>query len=592
MAPSSSYAPVNPDEDRLGVPHNGSSPESTSSARFTPDADSDDDDGEDVVAGLEDLEQEEGYEMKELGSRKGSRKPKDAGPSRHIDDQDSDDDDDLDHHTGERSTKHRRRSSTASFELHTPTEASRVRRKLDTHLVLFVALLYLLSFLDRSNIGNAKIAGLTKDLHLTDNMYEWLLTAFYITYICFEWMTVCYQLFRPHIYVSLCVAAWGVLASCQAVVSSWGALLALRALLGIGEAAFVGIPFYLTFFYRREELAVRVGTFISAAPLATSFASSLAYGIVSLGDKTGIASWRLLFLVEGFPAILVAVWAWHWIPDSPATARWLNARERKIAVLRLRNEGNNGSGESEKAGRTGQQRHKKKFQLSEVFRTLRDPKSYLTAAMFFCCNVAFSSMPVFLPTIIQSMGYSSKNSQALSAPPFLVAFLVVLLTAYLSDRFKTRSIPMIFHAILAASGYLTLTLAGAARLESHTLRYLAVYPICAGFFSAVTIVITWTVNNQASDEGKGTGMAVLNVIGQMGPLVGTRLYPDSDKPYFVTGMAVCCVAMCLVAVLALSLRFVLDRENAKSRARWKEAQEEGEGLVGGRSRGREFVYMI
>ncbi|KAI7370090.1 hypothetical protein KC328_g17828 [Hortaea werneckii] len=214
--------------------------------------------------------------------------------------------------------------------------------------------------------------------------------------------------------------------------------------------------------------------------------------------------------------------------------------------------------------------------------------------MFFCCNVAFSSMPVFLPTIVSSMGFSQKASQGLSAPPFLFAFFVVLVTAFLSDRIKSRSIPMIFHATLAMLGYIVLAVAGAAHF-GHTLRYLAVFPICAGFFSAVTIVITWTVNNQPSDEGKGTGMAMLNVIGQMGPLVGTRLYPDAEAPYYVKGMAVCAVSMAMVAGLALALRLVLKAQNARSRREWHihESDAEGEALVGDNSRSASgpFIYL-
>ena len=405
-------------------------------------------------------------------------------------------------------------------------------------------------------------------------------------YILFEWMTVMYQVAPPHIYVAICVCAWGVLASLQSLATSYAYLLVLRALLGIGEAAFVGIPFYLTFFFRREELAFRTGIFVSAAPLATSFASSLAWAIVKMGDKTGIASWRLLFLIEGFPAVLVAVVCWYWLPDSPSTARWLNRRQRKIATLRLRKEAD-ASGSS-----TGKQssvpRHKKKFQWREVLKTMLDPKSWLSAFMFFFCNVAFSSMPVFLPTIVNAMGFDRLSSQGLSAPPFLFAFVVVLLTAWLSDKYKSRSVPMIFHALMAMVGYLILVVAGATRTQSHALRYLAVYPICAGFFSAVTIIITWTVNNQSSDEGKGTGMAVLNVVGQMGPLVGTRLYPDVEGPYYVKGMTVCAVSMGMVVLLAFALRVVLSRANAKSRAK----EVEGQGLMGGDAQTKEFIYMI
>lgn len=421
-------------------------------------------------------------------------------------------------------------------------------------------------------------------MKLSDNQFEWLLQAFYITYILFEWMTICYKLFPPHIYISTCVFIWGIVASIQSLVQGFGAMLALRALLGIGEAAFVGMPIYLSFFFRREELAFRTGIFIAAAPLATSFASSLAWVIVRFGKAIPIANWRLLFLLEGFPACFVAIWAWHWLPDSPSQARWLNERERGIAARRMQRE----TGTEKSTGREMvAPRHKQKFRWNEIVQTLRDPKSWLTAAMFFCCNVAFSSMPVFLPTIVNQMGNSALASQGLSAPPNLFAFITVLITALVSDRIQSRSGPMIFHALLAMSGYLFLALAGMFHF-GHTLRYLAVFPICAGFFSAVTIVITWTLNNQTSDEGKSAGMAVLNIVGQMGPLLGTRLYPDADAPYYTTGMTICAIAMGLVAVLAFILRLVLQRANARQR-RWSAA--EGEGLVGDGRTDKTLVYI-
>jgi MFS family permease len=569
---STKFEAVSAEDDRPDS--NGST-----GSRLTPESDSEDNDA------LEGLEVEEGYELKELG--KPSAQQASAGAN---EDEDSDDEAESSALAGR---SRLRRDSVASFELYTPDEERKVRHKLDTRLVLFVALLYLFSFLDRSNIGNAKVAGLTDDLNMSDNQFEWLLTAFYITYILFEWMTLCFKIFPPHIYIATCVCAWGVLASLQSLTNTWTYMLILRILLGIGEAAFVGIPFYLSFFFRREELALRVGLFIAAAPLATTFASSLAWAIVRFGSHTGIAPWRLLFLLEGFPACIIAVWAWFWIPDSPSTARWLTTREKKIATLRMRKEATANTASEKPGAHSNIPRHKRKFEWTEVINTLRDPKAYLTAGMFFCCNVAFSSMPVFLPTIVNSMGFSRLASQGLAAPPFLFAFVVVLITAFVSDRLRSRSIPMILHALLALSGYLLATVAGILQ-SGPTIRYLATFPICAGFFSAVTIVITWTINNQASDEAKGTGMAVLNVIGQMGPLLGTRLYPDADKPYFVKGMSVCAGAMAVVLILATSLRFVLIRENRKRIGWIKEVAMEGESLVGGKEKGagtEDFMFI-
>ena len=357
----------------------------------------------------------------------------------------------------------------------------------------------------------------------------------------------------PHIYISICVAAWGLIASLQCLATTFTSLLVLRALLGISEAAFgPGVPFYLSFFYRREELAFRTGLFISAAPLATSFASSLAWLIVKVGIHGPISPWRLLFLVEGFPSVIVAVSAWSYIPDSPRTARFLDPAEKKIAELRL-HDSSVTSDKSRSIAGPG-------LQWKEIGRTLLDPKSYITAMMFFSCNVAFSSLPPFLPTIIKDMHYSPLMSQALSAPPYLFAFVVVIFTTWASDRRKARSPYLIFHSILGSLGYAWLALSGHLRWTS-IIRYAGTFAAAAGFFSAVALIITWTMDNRHAAEGKGTGVALMNIIGQLGPLVGTRLYPDNDAPYYVKGMSICAAFMLAVGVLTVLLRYILRREN-------------------------------
>ncbi|KAI4690040.1 uncharacterized protein J4E84_004221 [Alternaria hordeiaustralica] len=442
--------------------------------------------------------------------------------------------------------------SVQSYELYTPDEDRTVLKKLDRRLVAFMALLYMLSFLDRSNIGNARIAGLADDLKLSSTQYEWLLWAFYITYILFEWMTLLYRIVPPHIYISLCILSWGIVASLQAVATSFGFLLALRALLGISEAAFgPGVPFYLSFFFRRSELAFRTGLFISASPLSASFAGALAYVITKVGEHGPLSPWRLLFLLEGFPSVLIAVWAWDFVPDGPGLAKWLSPRQREVAVMRLRSEKESENEDQEEKYQGGRRRGRVDFH--EVLQTLKDPKSYLTALMFFSCNVAFSSMPVFLPTVIRDMGWESITAQGLSAPPYLFAFVVVLTTAYYSDRLQSRSTFIMLHSLLATIGYGTIAISGYLQSDNTMIRYIALYPAAAGFFSAITIIITWTLNNQESDSKKGTGMALLNIIGQMGPLVGTSIFPDDDGPYYVKGMSICAGFMLLVGILAAIL---------------------------------------
>lgn len=400
-------------------------------------------------------------------------------------------------------------------------------------------------------------------------------------------MSILWKLIPPHIYVTAIVCSWGLFASLQCVVTNFPQLLILRLLLGIGEAGFTGIPFYLSFFFKREELALRTGLFISAAPLATSFASSLGYLILMLYRYIHIAPWRMLFLLEGFPSIIVSIVAWHQIPDSPSKAHYLSKRQKKIARLRLRKE------KSTKAKTTGGS----KLKFQELLETIRDPKNWITATMFFGTNMAFASLPAYLPQILKDMGHSVLSAQGLSAPPYLLAFFAVIYTAYLSDRSRTRSVYIIFHALLSASGYGLIALAGKMNWTPW-IRYFAIFPAAIGFFSVITIIITWNINNQKEEGKQGMGFAMLQLIGQCGPLVGTRLYPDEDKPLYTKGMIICCAAMVVVAGLAFGLRVYLMRKN-----RGEERETGYDGVDGDddtdvtlvgkvEGKGRRFRYMI
>jgi MFS family permease len=141
--------------------------------------------------------------------------------------------------------------------------------------------------------------------------------------------------------------------------------MALRFILGAAEAGFgPGSPYLLSFFYGRRELGLRCGLFVSAAPLANTFAGALAYGITS--GHALLANWRLLFLVEGAPSLAAAFLAWYFLPDHPSSAWFLTEEEKDVARARsLRR-----SGEGERVGGVD---------LKEIFQTLFDVKPWITA---------------------------------------------------------------------------------------------------------------------------------------------------------------------------------------------------------------------
>ena len=193
------------------------------------------------------------------------------------------------------------------------------------------------------------------------------------------------------------------------------------------------------------------------------------------------------------------------------------------------------------------------------------------------------------------MGYSALTSQALAAPPYLVAFVSVLLTSWLSDRWRQRSFFVSFHALLAAIGYSIMAVAGSqAENAGVGWRYAGVYLAATGFFSAITIIITWTINNQESDSRKGTGVAMLNLIGQLGPLIGTHLYPQSDGPYYVNGMSICAIFMAAVGVLSLALRYILTTKNGQPGTGYEVVSEEDHVLAvkDRKAKRRKFEFIL
>lgn len=336
----------------------------------------------------------------------------------------------------------------------------------------------------------------------------------------------------------------GIASTLQAATYNWQGLMACRFFLAMAEAGYgPGIPYLLSFFYKRHELGFRCGIFLSAAPLATTFAGALAYGITS--GHPSIANWRLLFLIEGIPSILLAFAAFFFLPDSPDTARFLNEEDRQVTRARaIQQTGTEG------AARVGH------VNFREVFAALADIKTWIPPMMYFSCNVSFSSLPVFLPTILTSMGFSSINAQGLTAPPYFLAFIICIATTWIADKTRQRGYTIIILSIIGGIGYVLL-----ATVESVGVRYFGVFLAAAGVFPAIANILPWTINNQGSDSKRGSGIALLNIVGQCGPLLGTRVFPTADKPYYVKGMSICAAFMFLNAILALILRIWLAWEN-------------------------------
>ncbi|KAF2193128.1 permease of the major facilitator superfamily [Zopfia rhizophila CBS 207.26] len=421
----------------------------------------------------------------------------------------------------------------------------KIRRKFDKRVLPIVCILYVLSYLDRGNIGNAKTAGAKSELGLNDSQWAWVLNAFYLTYVLFEWTQLFWKIYPAHIYVAILCILWGVAAMCSGAVTNMAGLIACRAFLGIFEAAFgAGAPYFLSLFYQRRELGKRVSILLGMSPLANCFASSLAYGITHI--KGSLAPWRLLFLIEGAPTVLFSIVVYFWLADSPATAKFLTEDEQTQAVERLQ---------------TVDRTEKTKVRWAQITAGLTDYQNYVHSLIHFCCNYSFAGLSNFLPTIVRDMGYSSVNAQGLTAPAYFTAFICCILAAWISDRYGKRGYVISVFATLGAVGYLILA---AVQDESKmSVRYAGVWLAACGVFPALAINITWLLNNQGGDSKKGAGLALLATLGQCSSFVSSPLFPSTDAPFYVRGCAVGCGFTGLIVILAMGLHFALEAENRR-----------------------------
>lgn len=209
-----------------------------------------------------------------------------------------------------------------------------------------------------------------------------------------------------------------------------------------------------------------------------------------------------------------------------------------------------------------------------------NPSGYLTGLMYFGCNVSFASLPLFVPTIISEIGsFSRLQANGLSAPPYLLTFLLILLFSFLSDRVRMRGPFVCFFSVVAAIGFLLL-----ATTEAAAPRYLGVY-LAITIFISVAILIPWVSNTHNTESKRAGGFAIFATFGQAGPLVGTNIFPSREAPYYRKGSWVSFAFCLLVAIASAIFSFLLYRENRKlDKTQVGEGEEE--------TSARRFRYVI
>ncbi|KAF9731430.1 hypothetical protein PMIN06_003117 [Paraphaeosphaeria minitans] len=420
----------------------------------------------------------------------------------------------------------------------TEEEEKAVRWKLDKVIVPLTTFLYLLCFLDRANVGNARIQGMGDDLHLVGVRFNWVTSIFYIIYIFVEVPSnILLKLIGPKYYLPLLVCGFGLVSLCSAFVQSFEGLLTARAFLGVFEGGVMpGIAFFITCFYKREELLLRVGIYVSAASMAGAFGGLLATGLARIppwgASGTIIHTWRNIFFFEGLVTVFVGLGSPYFMPKSPQECWFLNERERRIATQRLVMK--NAGDENEKVS------------PHHVTRAFLNINNYICAFGFFFINITVQGISLFLPTILKDLGWTATKAQLYSVPPYVCACVVAIAVAFFSDKVNRRGIFLAAFTLLGISGFAILRWS-----TNPNIRYMGVFFITLGAFPGGPGFLSWAMNNASGPAVRAVSGAYVVTLGTAGGVLATWTYAASDAPMYHTGHTINLAGQ--VAVLVLSL---------------------------------------
>lgn len=392
--------------------------------------------------------------------------------------------------------------------------------KLDTRILPVLAVLFLCSFLDRTNVGNARLYGLEADTGMTDLQYDQGLAVFYATYVASEIPSnLILKRVSPKVWLPFLTLAWGTVAMCLGFIHNFGSFITVRALLGLTEGGLLpGMVLYLSGIYRRGELALRIGIFYTAASLSGAFGGLLARGIAEIGTRGGLSSWRWIFVIEGLLTSVVAVVVFFLLPNGLADASFLTEEERQVAIQRLHADG------------TRQREAAEKFSWSEVRRGVFSLQTWLTALAYFGILSGLYSFGLFLPTIIAGLGYTANEAQLWSVIPYAVACVMTVITTVISDRYRVRGIVMLCTLPIAIIGYAVIANSTVPRI-----KYGMTFLMASGLYSSVPPVLGWLSNNSAGHYKRAVTSALQLAIANCGGFVTVFVYPKKQGPQYHEG---------------------------------------------------------
>ncbi|KAB5540308.1 phthalate transporter [Coniochaeta sp. 2T2.1] len=445
---------------------------------------------------------------------------------------------------------------------YTLAEQKKIYRRIDIRLVVTLGCMYMISLLDRTNLGAASIAGMQKTLNMnaTNNAYTIVSLVFFFSYAIFQApATVGIRKAGPRMFLAGIVFAWGVVMIGFGFVKSWQVMAVLRVILGVFEAGFYpGCVYLLSTWYPRFELQKRNAVFYLIGSMASAFGGILSYGLMQLNGTANLEGWRWIFIIEGILTCVLAFVAYLLIVDfpenSPKSWSFLTQKEADLVCARIEHDRNDVE--------------MTPFHLGSYLRHGLDSKVWGFAWLYMLTTTNTYAIAYFLPIILQGgLGFNVAQAQCLVAPPYVAAAIVMVIQGWFGDKYRVRGPIIIFNCSI---GILGLGLLGFAKPPG--VRYFGVFFATIACNANCPVLLTYQSNNIRGQWKRAFTSATLIGGGAIGGIIGTTVFRARDAPSYTPGIIACLIANVLMIVIVLALSFKFRMANRRVDAGGKQIE--------------------
>ena len=379
---------------------------------------------------------------------------------------------------------------------------ARAYRKVDVRIVPFLFLCYILAYLDRVNLGFAKLQ-MMKDLAMSDAVFASGAGIFFIGYFFFEVPSnVLLKKFGARRWIARIMISWGVISACMIFVRSERSFYAMRCLLGLAEAGFFpGVIFYLTLWYPSKLRATRTAWFVAAIAVSGVVGNPISGWIMDkLSGAMNLAGWQWLFLAEGIPSVLVGFLVIFYLDSSIAEAKWLTSDEKAFLEQKLEME----------------DKHKTEHKLVDAFRS---GKVWVLCAIYFSLMIGLYGIAFWLPTIVREFGVKGYLKVGLiTAIPYGVSVIGMILLSNHSDKTGERRLHYVANVVAGAAG---LVLSGVFASSP----VLSIIFLSVGTLGVIgSMPLFWPLPSAfLAGTAAAAGIGIVNSVGNLGGYFGPNI---------------------------------------------------------------------